>query len=374
MNLGNVDAIVAGAGVIGLAVARALSLAGREVVVIESEAMIGTGISSRNSEVIHAGLYYAPGSLKARLCVDGCKMLYRYCLEQGVAHRRLGKLVVATESSHQAELDLIMANARSCGVRDLCRLSATEARALEPELDCLGAILSPSTGIVDSHAFMLALQGDAQTHGVQFAFNTEIEGGKITKGGIEIDVRDQASEERFSVVARSFVNAAGLNAPKIACAIRGISGATIPRSYFARGNYFALKKRSPFSRLVYPVPIKGGLGVHLTLDLAGGARFGPDVEWINEVDYHVDPRRADAFYSAIRRYWPNLPDCSLTPAFAGIRPKISGPSEPASDFRIDGPRQHGVTGCVNLFGIESPGLTASLAIADMVLVSCPRNY
>ena len=366
MSIGHVDAIVAGAGAIGLSVARALATAGREVLVIESEPVIGTGVSSRNSEVIHAGLYYPPDSLKARLCVAGREKLYRFCAERGVVHRRLGKLVVATRSSQEAKLDSIMTNALACGVRDLRRISGREARAMEPQLDCVGAILSPSTGVVDSHGLMLALQGEAQAHGAQFAFNAEIDGGEITKQGVEIEVRDRGGGERFSLEARSFVNAAGLGAPKLARSIRGFPESAVPRSYLARGSYFALTGSSPFSRLVYPVPVEGGLGVHLTLDLAGRARFGPDVEWVEEIDYRVDPRRADAFYAEIRRYWPSLPDDSLTPAYAGVRPKISGPGEPAADFRIDGPRHHGVSNFVNLFGVESPGLTACLAIADMV--------
>lgn len=366
MSIGHVDAIVAGAGAIGLSVARALATAGREVLVIESEPVIGTGVSSRNSEVIHAGLYYPPDSLKARLCVAGREKLYRFCAERGVVHRRLGKLVVATRSSQEAKLDSIMTNALACGVRDLRRISGREARELEPQLDCVGAILSPSTGVVDSHGLMLALQGEAQAHGAQFAFNAEIDGGEITKQGVEIEVRDRGGGERFSLEARSFVNAAGLGAPKLARSIRGFPESAVPRSYLARGSYFALTGSSPFSRLVYPVPVEGGLGVHLTLDIAGRARFGPDVEWVEEIDYRVDPRRADAFYAEIRRYWPSLPDESLTLAYAGVRPKISGPGEPAADFRIDGPRQHGVSNFVNLFGVESPGLTACLAIADMV--------
>lgn len=366
MSIGQVDVIVAGAGVIGLSVARSLCLAGREVLVIESETTIGTGVSSRNSEVIHAGLHYPPASLKARLCVLGREMLYRYCAERGVAHRQLGKFVVATHASQEASLDSIAANALACGVRDLRRIDAQEARGLEPQLDCVSAILSPSTGIVDSHALMLALQGEAQTNGAQFAFNTVIEGGEVTSRGIEVVVRDRASGETFSIRAGSFVNAAGLGASGIARSMRGFPGAFVPRSYLARGTYFALAGPSPFSRLVYPVPVEGGLGVHLTLDLAGRARFGPDVEWLDEIDYTVDPRRADAFYSEIRRYWPFLSDNSLTPAYAGIRPKISGPREPGADFRIDGPLRHGIPGFVNLFGIESPGLTACLAIADVV--------
>ena len=295
MSFGRVDTIVAGAGVVGLAIARALSLAGREVIVIESEATIGTGISSRNSEVIHAGLYYPPGSLKAQLCVAGREMLYAYCVQRGITHKRVGKLIVATQADQEIKLDSIMTNALACGVRDVTRIDANEARALEPQLQCVGALISPSTGIIDSHALMHSLQGEAQSCGAQFAFKTTIEGGEASKSGITIEVRDYASEERFSLKAERFVNAAGLGAPKIARAIRGFPEIAIPRSYLARGCYFALSGKSPFSRLIYPIPVEGGLGVHLTLDTAGQARFGPDVEWVDEIDYHVDPHRAESF-------------------------------------------------------------------------------
>jgi len=366
MSIGHFDVVVAGAGVIGLSIARALSLSGRGVLVIESEPTIGRGISCRNSEVIHAGLYYPPSSLKAKLCVAGRDLLYRYCAEKGVDCKRLGKLLVATQAEQQDKLDLILANAIACGVRDLRRLDSAQAHALEPNLNCVGALLSPSTGIVDSHALLLALQGDALASGVEFAFNTTIEVGERNQRGIEITARDRMSGDRFSIEAQNFVNAAGLGAIAIARSIEGFPASTIPRPYLARGCYFALSGAPPFSRLVYPVPVEGGLGVHLTLDLSGQARFGPDLEWIDKIDYRVDPRRADAFFSEIRRYWPSLASGSLTPAYAGIRPKISGPGEPAADFCIAGPSEHGVPGIVNLFGIESPGLTSCLAIANLV--------
>ncbi|MBZ9748981.1 NAD(P)/FAD-dependent oxidoreductase [Mesorhizobium sp. CO1-1-7] len=360
-----IDCVVAGAGVVGLAVARALALSGREVVVIEKADAIGTVTSSRNSEVIHAGLYYAPGSLKARLCVEGRRQLYAYCAEHTVGHRRAGKLIVASEPAQTDGLRAIEANAKRCGVDDLALLTRAEAESLEPALRCAGALLSPSTGIVDSHALMLSLRGDAEAAGASFAFLTCVAGAAIEADGIRIDTRD-ANGETFAVEASAFVNAAGLDAQAVASRIEGFPRDLIPRQWLARGNYFALPGRSPFSRLIYPVPVEGGLGVHLTLDLAGNARFGPDVEWIDSVDYTVDPSRSAVFYEAIRRYWPDLADGALQPAYAGIRPKLSGPGQPAADFVIQGPADHGVGRIVNLFGIESPGLTASLAIADHV--------
>ncbi|MBZ9909779.1 NAD(P)/FAD-dependent oxidoreductase [Mesorhizobium sp. BR115XR7A] len=360
-----IDCVVAGAGVVGLAVARALALSSREVVVIEKVDAIGTVTSSRNSEVIHAGLYYAPGSLKARLCVEGRRQLYAYCAEHTVGHRRAGKLIVASEPGQTDGLRAIEANAKRCGVDDLALLTRAEAESLEPALRCAGALLSPSTGIVDSHALMLSLRGDAEAAGASFAFLTGVAGAAIEAYGIRIDTRD-ANGETFAVEAGAFVNAAGLDAQAVASRIEGFPRDLIPRQWLARGNYFALPGRSPFSRLIYPVPVEGGLGVHLTLDLAGNARFGPDVEWIDSVDYTVDPGRSAVFYEAIRRYWPDLANGALQPAYAGIRPKLSGPGQPAADFVIQGPADHGVGRIVNLFGIESPGLTASLAIADHV--------
>ncbi len=360
------DVVIAGAGVVGLAVARAIAGAGLSVLTIERESRIGSGISSRSSEVIHGGLYYPPGSQKAILCRRGADLLYRYCEERGVEAKRLGKLVVATDAEQEGKLAAIADNARENGVSDLLPLDAAEAKKLEPNLRCCCAILSPSTGVVDSHGLMLALQGDAESVGVGFAFNATIEGGALEQGGIVLRVRDRDSAEPIALRAKVFVNAAGLGAISIARAIEGFPQEAVPPAYLARGCYFSLPGKAPFRRLVYPIPAAGGLGVHLTLDLAGQARFGPDVEWIEEESYEVDPRRADAFYSEIRRYWPDLADGALVPAYAGIRPKISGPGDPAADFRIDGPTEHGVAGVINLFGIESPGLTSSLAIGELV--------
>ena len=359
------DCVVVGAGVVGLAVARALALAGREVVVLEAAEGIGTGTSSRNSEVIHAGIYYPKGSLKAQLCVQGKQALYAYCAERGVPHRRCGKLIVATESAQLATLADIRAKAAANGVGDLTHLSRQEAQALEPEIECVGALLSPSTGIIDSHAFMLALQGDAEHAGAVFAFFSRVARARVVDGGFEIEVQTlDCSTSTWH--ARTLINAAGLHAPDVAARIEGLDARHVPRAHYARGHYFTLSGRPRFQRLIYPVPQPGGLGVHLTLDLQGQARFGPDVQWVDGIDYTVDPRRADAFYAEVRRYWPALPDGALQPGYAGIRPKLAGPEAPNLDFRIDGPAQHGVPGLVNLLGIESPGLTASLAMGDLV--------
>ncbi|MCB1536335.1 MAG: NAD(P)/FAD-dependent oxidoreductase [Rhodoblastus sp.] len=360
-----IDTAVIGAGIVGLAVARALALAGRDVLVLEAADAIGTVTSSRNSEVIHAGIYYAPGSLKAQLCVDGRDKLYNFCEAHGVPHKRLGKLIVATAEGQQGRLEKIVAGARACGVEDLRALSRAETLALEPELACVSAVLSPSTGIVDSHALMLALQGEAEAHGAQIVFRTGVLAGRVDEDGIVLKTRSEDGAE-LDLKAALVVNAAGHGAIPLARALVGMSPERIPRQFFARGCYFSMARKSPFSRLVYPVPVEGGLGVHLTLDMGGAARFGPDVEWIDRLDYTVEPTRADAFYTEIRRYWPALEDGALQPAYGGVRPKISGPGELAADFWIEGPRDHGVAGLVNLFGIESPGLTASLAIADHV--------
>ena len=363
-----VDAIVAGAGVVGLAVARALALSGREAVVVEAESMIGTGTSSRNSEVIHAGIYYPPGSNKARLCVAGKQALYEYCAERGIKHRRCGKLIVATNDNQQDELATIFARAYANGVTDLEHLTKAQAQAMEPDVACTAALHSPSTGIIDSHGYMLTLQGDLEDSGGAIAFGTTISRGEIdASGGVTLHCKDVVSGEDFALAAPVFVNSAGLGAVALAQSLTGFPAEHIPPAFLARGCYFSLSGRSPFSKLVYPVPEPGGLGVHLTLDLGGQARFGPDVEWIERIDYAVDPRRADKFYAEIRRYWPALPDHALQPSYSGIRPKISGPGEPAADFRVDGPADHGMAGIVNLFGIESPGLTASPAIAAEVM-------
>jgi L-2-hydroxyglutarate oxidase LhgO len=359
-----VEAVVVGAGVIGLAAGRALALAGHEVIVLERADGIGTETSSRNSEVIHGGLYYPAGSLKATSCVAGRDRLYAYCREHGVPYARLGKLIVATDEAEIPGVEKIAEAARANGVGNLEWLSASEARRLEPELRCVAALLSPSTGIIDSHALMLAYQGDAEVAGAFVAFRAPVLSGRVRGDGFELAV---GGAEPARVRCRLLVNAAGLFAPALARAIDGLPEDSIPPAYFCRGVYFTLSGRTPFRHLIYPVPMPGGLGVHITLDLAGQARFGPDVEWIDRVDYTVDPRRGDAFYAAVRRYWPGLRDGALQPGYAGIRPKISGPEEPAADFVVQGPSEHGIAGLVNLYGIESPGLTSSLPLADAVV-------
>lgn len=357
-----VDCVVVGAGVVGLAVARALALAGREVMVLEAANAIGTETSSRNSEVIHAGIYYPQGSLKARLCVRGKAMLYDYCAQRGLPHRRCGKLIVATSPRQQAQLDGIRQRAAANGVDDLQWLTRDEARALEPELECVAALLSPSTGIVDSHALMLALLGDLENAGGLLALNSPLERARCAPDAIHLEARDGTR-----ISARTVVNAAGLHAPDLARRFAGLDPAHVPQAAYAKGNYFTLSGRAPFSRLIYPVPEAAGLGVHLTLDLGGQAKFGPDVQWVDGPgDLVVDASRAQGFYAEVRKYWPGLRDGALAAGYAGIRPKIHGPQEPAADFVIQGPRQHGVAGLVNLFGIESPGLTSALAIGAYV--------
>ena len=358
-----VECVVIGAGVVGLAVARRLAQSGREVIVLEAAEGIGTVTSSRNSEVIHAGIYYKAGSLMARMCVAGKHALYRYCSEHGVPHRNCGKLIVATTPKETEKLDSIRAHAQANGVLDMRVLSGEEARALEPALKCDAALLSPSTGIIDSHAYMLALRGDAEDAGAAFAFHTPLIRAKASAGGIELEAGGGAP---MTLACNLLVNAAGLDAPALARVIDGMPIDLIPHAYLAKGNYFSCSKKAPFSRLIYPVPEPGGLGVHLTLDMAGQARFGPDVEWVDRIDYEVDPARAERFYPAIRRYWPTLPDGALMPSYSGMRPKIVPPAVASQDFMIQGPKDHGVDGLVNLFGIESPGLTSSLAIADHV--------
>ncbi len=358
-----VDCVVIGAGVVGLAVARHLAITGREVVVLEKEETIGTETSSRNSEVIHAGIYYPTGSLKARLCVAGKQLLYVYCDEHAVPHARCGKLIVATTEAQLQTLSAIQRKAAENGVTDLELWPAERATALEPALHCAAALWSPSTGIVDSHSLMLAFQGDAEDAGAMIAFGSPVVGGEVREDGVLLEV---GGTESMRLLARIVVNSAGLHAPALARRLRGLDPSTVPGAWLCKGSYYTLAGRSPFARLIYPVPHKDGLGVHVTVDLAGACRFGPDVEWVERLDYEVDPARAELFYAAVRAYWPDLPDGALLPGYAGIRPKIAGPREPAPDFRIDGPERHGVPGLVNLFGIESPGLTASLAIAEEV--------
>jgi L-2-hydroxyglutarate oxidase LhgO len=358
-----VECVVIGAGVVGLAITRRLAQAGLEVVVLEAAEGIGTATSSRNSEVIHAGIYYPARSLMARMCVAGKHALYDYCRDHGIPHRNCGKLIVATSEAESAKLQSIKAHAEANGVLDMEVLSGEAARALEPALRCDAALLSPSTGIVDSHAFMLALQGDAEAAGAACAFHAPLLRARAVSGGFELEVGGNAP---MTLACRWLVNSAGLGATAVARSISGMPVELIPPAYLAKGNYFSCSARAPFSHLIYPVPEPGGLGVHLTLDLAGQARFGPDVEWVDTIDYAVDPARAERFYPAIRRYWPDLPDGALMPSYSGIRPKIVPPAVARQDFMIQSARDHGVEGLINLFGIESPGLTSSLAIADYV--------
>ena len=365
----SVDTVVIGAGVVGLAVARALAQAGREVVILEAENAFGTITSARNSEVIHAGIYYPTGSQRATLCVRGKQMLYAHCASHGVPHQRCGKLIVATHPGELAALHTLQATAQANGVDDLQWLSAAQARALEPALACVGALLSPSTGIIDSHALMLSLLGDAERAGAMLALCAPVQGGRVTPGGIELTVGNaDTAAPPTRLLARQVVNSAGLGAPALARLIEGVPAAHVPQGRLAKGCYFTLAGKSPFSRLIYPAPGQSGhLGVHLTLDLGGQARFGPSFKWVDSLDYQVDEADAHGFEAEVRRYWPGLPDNALQPGYAGLRPKISGPGEPAADFRIDGPALHGVAGLVNLFGIESPGLTSCLAIAEAVV-------
>ncbi|NDZ96865.1 NAD(P)/FAD-dependent oxidoreductase [Streptomyces sp. SID6673] len=355
-----VDAVVVGAGVVGLAVARDLARTGHEVLVLEAESAVGTQTSSRNSEVIHAGIYYPTGSRKAIACVRGRELLYRYCADRGVPHRRLGKIIVATAHDQIGRLDEIAAHAAANGVTDLRKLDASALRDLEPDLSGVAALLSPSTGIVDSHGLMRALRADAEGAGAGVALGSRVVAGSVRAGSpMTLEVADAGS-----LRCRALVNCGGLGAWDLAASLDGFPAERIPALRLAKGSYYALASGSaPFRRLVYPVPADGGLGVHLTLDLAGAARFGPDVEWTDHVDYRVDPDRADRFYAEIRRYWPELPDHALAPAYAGVRPKLSGPGEPGADFLLQGPTEHGVPGLVNMFGIESPGLTSCLALA-----------
>lgn len=359
----SVECVVIGAGVVGLAVAREMAMAGLETIVLEASNAIGQGTSSRNSEVIHAGIYYPPGSLKARLCVEGKHKLYPFCDSHGVAYRRCGKLIVATDPTEVPELERIRERAFANGVDDLVWMDAADAMELEPQLACSAALLSPSTGIIDSHGLMLALQGDAESHGAVVALECPVE--SCIRKGSEIELL-VGGNQAMPLSSRIVVNAAGLGAADIARRFEGLGSDHVPDTWIAKGNYFRLCGRAPFSRLIYPVPEPGGLGVHITIDLAGQARFGPDVEHIDDIDFTVDAARGDLFYDAIRRYWPGLQQDALEPDYAGIRPKLGTRDQPVGDFMISGPRDHGISGLVNLFGIESPGLTSSLAIAAHV--------
>jgi L-2-hydroxyglutarate oxidase LhgO len=358
-----IDCAVIGAGVVGLAVARALAQSGREVIVLESESGIGTGTSSRNSEVIHSGIYYPTGSMKARFCVHGRDLLYRFCALNSVEHRRIGKLIVATSAEEAPTLAKYEAQALANGVTDLRRLTADEAAMLEPQVRCAAALLSPSTGIIDSHGLMLAYQADLEAHGGVLALNSPVTGGRLGEREIALQV---GGAEPMALRAATVVNCAGLFAQGVSRSISGVPAPAIPRRFLAKGYYFSLAGSSPFRHLVYPVANSAGLGTHVTLDLNGGARFGPDVQWIEHIDYSFDEARRAGFAEAIRRYYPQLDDSRLQPAYTGIRPKISEAGQPASDFCVRGPSDHGDCPYVALYGIESPGLTASLAIAEHV--------
>ncbi len=362
----SVDCVVIGAGVVGLAVARALALspkfAGKELLLLEAANGIGTGTSSRNSEVIHAGIYYSQGSLKAQLCVQGREMLYDYCEQRGIGFKRCGKLLVATNEAQVAQLQGIIAKAAANGVNDLVLLTREQARELEPQLECVAAVISPSTGIIDSHALMLSLQGDFENAGGLTVLNSSVDSVFIASGASKIEMTDGTE-----IFTKTLVNAAGLSAPMLARSTQGLNPQFVPQEYYAKGNYFTLNGKSPFSCLIYPVPEAAGLGVHLTLDMGGQAKFGPDVEWVKSADdLVVNPARGDAFYAEVRKYWPQLQDGTLIAGYAGMRPKISAPTEAAADFMIQGPLEHGIAGLVNLFGIESPGLTSSMAIGALV--------
>ena len=361
-----VDCVVVGAGVVGLALARAIAMRGLETLVLESEAAFGQGVSSRNSEVIHAGLHGAVGWRKAAACITGRRLLYDYAAQRGVPHRKLGKLLVANGAEEDALLLGLLAKAQALGVEGLQVLSAAQAAVREPALRCTSALLSPESGVIDVHGLMLSLLGDAEAHGATLVCRSPFEAAEPRADGWQVTVGSSGGSEPFELRTRWLINAAGLQAQAVAAHIDGYPAARIPRAHWAKGHYFKLQGRAPFTHLVYPVPVPGGLGVHLTLDLQGQAKFGPDVEWIDTLDYRVDARRGDAFYAEVRRYWPGLPDGALVPDYAGIRPKLYGPGEPASDFQLDGPAGHGLPGLVQLFGIESPGITSSLALADEV--------
>jgi len=356
--------LVIGAGVVGLAVARAAALAGHEVIVAEETSGIGNGVSSRNSEVIHGGMYYPTGSLRAHHCTRGRRMLYEFCASHGVAHKKCGKLIVATSDAEAVKIASIQKQGVTNGVEGLELIGGNAARDLEPALSCIAAVWSPQTGIIDSHGFMLALEGELEDRGGMIAFETRIEHLSPSASGWSVRY---AGSESGTLEVDAVINCAGLGAQALARATDGYPAERVPRLVLAKGNYFGYAGRPAFSRLIYPAPVDGGLGIHVTLDLAGRMRFGPDVEWIDGEAYEVDPHRADMFYDRIRTYWPALEDGKLVPDYCGIRPKLTGPGETAADFLIDGPAEHGIPRLVHLFGIESPGLTSALSIADDVV-------
>lgn len=358
-----VDCVVVGAGVVGLACGAALAAAGREVLVLEKEGLIGSGTSSRNSEVIHAGIYYRPNSLKARLCREGKERLYGYCSARGIPHKRLGKIIVATGEDQIGKLEAINRNALANGVTDLAWLSGTDVHTLEPAVSCTAALHSPSTGIIDSHAYMQALEGDLVNRGGMVVLNAPVVAGTVADDAILLSV---GGAEPLQLRARTVINCSGLHAPGFAARLSGLSQDHVPTAHYAKGHYYRMSGQAPFGHLIYPVPEEGGLGVHLTLDLDGQAKFGPDVRWISGVDYTFDDSRRNDFIAAIRSYFPALDPDRIHPDYTGIRPKLGGPGTGDQDFRIEGRAVHGVSGLVNLFGIESPGLTASLAIGDYV--------
>jgi len=356
--------LVIGAGVVGLAIARAAALAGHDVIVAEATGGIGNGVSSRNSEVIHAGMYYPTGSLRAKHCVRGRRMLYEFCASHGVPHKKVGKLIVVTDEKQTAKIEGIAQQGEINGVEGLEFLGGNAARAMEPALNCVAALLSTETGIIDSHGFMLALEGDLEDRGGMIAFNTPVEGLRPSINGWEVRF---GGAEAGTFVVDAVINSGGLGAQKLARGTEGYPEARVPRLVLAKGNYFGFMGKPAFSHLIYPAPVEGGLGTHVTLDMAGRMRFGPDVEWLETEGYTVDPKRAESFYASVRTYFPALPDNSLVPDYCGIRPKLTGKGEPAADFLIDGPANHGLPRLVHLFGIESPGLTSALSIAEDVV-------
>lgn len=360
-----VECVVVGAGVVGLAVARAFARTGREVIVLEREGLIGSHTSSRNSEVIHAGIYYPRGSAKADFCLRGKALLYEYCAARGVPHRRLGKIIVATEAEQVQALDGVVAAAAGNGVTDLVALDRADLARMEPALRGVAGLLSPSTGIIDGHALMLSLRGEIEDAGGVIALHADLRAARPVADGFEIEV--VSGDETLRMKTACLVNAAGLFAGVVAERIEGLAPAHRPKVHYCKGTYFSTAIRAPFAHLIYPVPERDGLGVHLTLDMAGAGRFGPDTEWVPDIDYRLDPRRGDGFYAAIRRYWPGLPEGALAPGYTGIRPKLAPEGGPATDFTLQGPEVHGLSGLVNLFGIESPGLTSSLALAEAVV-------